>query len=283
MSTRRRLTNADLNAGIISNATRILKNLFSLQPGAPGAEELFSVLGRHYVGVLEWHFRAKPDGNRPVGKHKGISVFEIEDTPKPEAKAPLSTRLLSHGSLVLPVEFKLSHPSMWGRSTVTPREVRLLVLHTAECGETSKAAENLASWGTSKDRPKASWHFAVDNDSITQSVELESVAWHAGVVNGYSIGIEQAGRAAQDTSGWSDTYSVKMLENTAKLLAVLAGQYDIPLDLVTEQLATVKGVTTHAAITKHFKVKGGHTDPGKYYPIDLVLAQSRRFQLEAVT
>lgn len=132
-------------------------------------------------------------------------------------------------------------------------------------------------------RPKASWHFAVDNNSITQSVELDDVAWHAGYCNGYSVGIEQAGKASQTGPQWTDEYSTKMLANTARLLAVIAGMYDLPLDYVATDLANAKGITTHAAITKAFKVKGGHTDPGPNYPMDAVLAQARAFQLEAVS
>ena len=70
-----------------------------------------------------------------------------------------------------------------------PSDITLVVIHTAECAEVSSAAENLASYATSPDRAKASWHYAVDNNSITQSVLEKDIAWHAGPVNGYSVGI----------------------------------------------------------------------------------------------
>jgi N-acetyl-anhydromuramyl-L-alanine amidase AmpD len=122
----------------------------------------------------------------------------------------------------------------------------------------------------------------VDSDSITQSVELDDVAWHAGSVNGYSIGIEQAGRASQTLAQWSDDYSSRLLDRTARLLAVLAGLYDLPLEHVERELSTARGVTTHADVTRCFAVRGGHTDPGQHYPLERVLALARRYQLEAV-
>lgn len=193
------------------------------------------------------------------------------------------TRLLSYGSLVIQVTYRLAAPDSWTRSRLLPREVRLIVLHSAECVEVATAAESLASWSAGPQHPRASWHFAVDSDSITQSVDQDNVAWHAGTVNGYSIGIEQAGRAAQTSAQWADEYSRKMLENTARLLAVLAGQYDMPLEHVTDNLATAKGICTHADVTRCFRIKNGHWDPGPNYPIESVLARARALQLEAVT
>lgn len=192
----------------------------------------------------------------------------------------MSSRTLSYRTLCLPVEFRQAHQSTWSYGRIRPREVRLIVLHSAECAESASAAEALAGWATSSNRPKASWHFAVDSDSITQSVELDDVAWHAGYCNGYSIGIEQAGKAAQTAAQWSDEYSAKMLANTSRLLAILAGMYDLPLEFVDTDLANARGVTTHAAITKAFKVRGGHTDPGANYPMEAVLARARAIQLE---
>lgn len=189
----------------------------------------------------------------------------------------------AYGSLKIATEFVRAAPTMWQHSSVIPREVRLIVLHSAECGESGTAAEALAGWGKSTNRPKASWHFAVDNNSVTQSVELDNISWHAGIVNSYSIGIEMAGRAAQTAAQWSDQYSLAMLENTARLLAVISGQYDLPLDFVDSDLSKARGVTTHAAVTKCFCVKGGHSDPGPNFPIELVLAKARAYQLEAVT
>lgn len=162
------------------------------------------------------------------------------------------------------------------------RPPRLIVLHSAETGELSTIAEVLAGWVAGKARPRASWHFAVDNDSITQSVPLDRASWHAGCVNGYSIGIEQAGRAAQSEAQWLDDYSKAVLENTARLIAWLTNEFTIPLGFVgPEELAArhkddegAWGITTHRAITEGFKVRGGHTDPGPHYPMEWVLQRA---------
>jgi N-acetyl-anhydromuramyl-L-alanine amidase AmpD len=162
------------------------------------------------------------------------------------------------------------------------RAPRLIVLHSAETGELNTVAEYLAGWVAGKARPRASWHFAVDNDSITQSVPLDRASWHAGCVNGYSIGVEQAGRAKQTREQWLDDYGTALLENTARLIAWLCNEFTIPLAFVgPEELAAKHksdggawGITTHLAVTQGFKVRGGHTDPGKHYPMEWVLARA---------
>jgi N-acetyl-anhydromuramyl-L-alanine amidase AmpD len=194
----------------------------------------------------------------------------------------MTIREYRHGSLRVTADYLPAAVDSYSHRA-GERHVRLLVLHSAECAEVPTAAESLAKWSNGPQHPKASWHFAVDSNSITQSVELHNVAWHAGIVNGYSIGIEQAGRAIQTAAQWHDVYSAQMLGRVSRLLAVLGGYYDLPLDYVTDKLETARGVTTHAAITRYFRVKGGHTDPGPNYPIDMVLDDARRYQLEAVT
>lgn len=193
-------------------------------------------------------------------------------------------RVLAYHNLKLPVTFRAAHPATW-RLGKPLRPVRLIVLHSAECGEVATAAEALASWASGTNHPNgASWHFAVDCDSITQSVEMNDIAWHAGTVNGYSIGIEQAGRAAQTKEQWNDDFSSSMLANTAKLVAVIAGLYDLPIEHCTElNSPTATGICTHADVTKAFAVKNGHWDPGPNYPLEKVLEMARAFQLEAVS
>lgn len=156
------------------------------------------------------------------------------------------------------------------------RQIRLIVLHSAECAESPQAAENLASWAKNKMVP--SWHYAVDVDSITQSVDDRHVARHAKEVNAYSLGIEQAGRASQTADQWADPYSKQMLERTAHLIAYKCHEHTIPIELVSaDKLAEQHafggawGITTHAMVSKAFKTKGGHWDPGPNYPIQWVL------------
>jgi N-acetyl-anhydromuramyl-L-alanine amidase AmpD len=162
------------------------------------------------------------------------------------------------------------------------RRPRAIVLHSAECAESLTAAESLGAWLAGPQGPaNASWHYAVDRDSVVQSVECQHIAWHAGIVNAYTIGIEQAGRAQQRAADWSDDYSAAMLDRVALLLAHLSVEYGIPLvyrdhvDVAGEhQRGGFRGVTTHADVTRAFRVRGGHTDPGPGYPMEAVLARA---------
>jgi N-acetyl-anhydromuramyl-L-alanine amidase AmpD len=156
-------------------------------------------------------------------------------------------------------------------------EIRLIVLHSAECAETPVAAENLASWGGTA---QGSWHYAVDNDSITRSVEDHHRAFHAKQVNAYSLGVEQAGKASQTAEQWDDPYSRALLERTAHLLAWLCHRHVIPVEFVSAaEIAAqhphggVWGITTHAECSRAFGVAGGHWDPGPNYPLQKVLTR----------
>jgi N-acetyl-anhydromuramyl-L-alanine amidase AmpD len=157
-------------------------------------------------------------------------------------------------------------------------KIALIVIHTAECAEVSTAAENLQTWTAGANASQASWHYAVDNDSITQSVLEKDVAWHAGPVNGFSIGIEHAGRASQDAAGWDDEYSRAVLENSAHLAAEICKRYGIPVvRLSAEDLKAGKrdGFTGHVDVTNGLTGGKGHMDPGKAFPWDAYLARVR--------
>lgn len=192
-------------------------------------------------------------------------------------------RELRYRNLVVPIRFKLANRSTWRHVYVVPREVRLIVLHSSEGSEVATGAEGLAGWSAGPSHPKdASWHLAVDCDSVTQSVEFDHIAWHAGPVNGYSIGIEQVGKAEQTRAQWDDPYSREVLRRTAQLIAALAGIHDLPIEHVTQGLATARGVCTHWDVTKDLCKGRGHWDPGPNYPMDEVLEMARAMQLDAV-
>lgn len=151
--------------------------------------------------------------------------------------------------------------------------VSLLCAHTAEMAEIKTAAEALASWVSGPMRPHtASWHFAVDCDSVTQSVELANESWHAGPINPVSIGVELAGFSAQTRVQWADQYSQLELYNTARLFAVLCERYQLPVRRVSvlelhEGMKTGKwprGIVGHVDVTR--AISGSHTDPGPNFP-----------------
>lgn len=151
--------------------------------------------------------------------------------------------------------------------------VQGVVIHTAETPEHAKVAENLQSWTAGSTASQASWHYAVDDDSITQSVLEKDIAWHATVVNGWTIGIELAGRAAQTAEQWRDPYSLAVLERAAHLVADICKRHGITVrKLSTAEVS--RGVRD--GIFGHDNVKGsGKVDPGKHFPWESFLARVR--------
>jgi len=171
-----------------------------------------------------------------------------------------------------------------------------VAIHSAECSETKSAAEALQSYAAHMppDRP-ASWHYAVDVDSTTQSVREKDTAWHAPPLNPYSIGIEQAGRAKQVESEWNDPYSLAMIEGQlVPLVARICARHRILPRLVSDDLLRegldqaakagtdvaardmvrklYSGIVTHAQVSRVFK-KSTHTDPGTHFPLEEVVRQ----------
>lgn len=172
--------------------------------------------------------------------------------------------------------------------------------HTAECAETKTAAEGLLWYAATMDDGRiASWTYAVDCDSVTQSVLEADTAFHAPPINDFSIGVELAGRAAQTSLDWHDAYDNALLAGqAAPLFAGICQRHGLPVreptdeqlltglqratalatapELATEQdwqdlVAEVGGIVTHAQVSRVFK-KSTHTDPGPNFPMDEFLA-----------
>lgn len=162
------------------------------------------------------------------------------------------------------------------RST-KPRTVTLIVIHTAECGERPGAARNVAAYFAGANAPQASAHYCVDSLETVQCVRDADVAWHAGPVNGCSIGIEHAGRAGQTPAEWADDYSLATLARSAALVASLCYRYGIPVvRLTADDLAAGKraGICGHVDVTKGLRY-GTHWDPGPSFPWSMYLDMVR--------
>ncbi len=151
---------------------------------------------------------------------------------------------------------------------------RLIVIHTMENAEKPYSAENVALWfaGLAKDpAPRASAHYCIDEDSVVQCVRDTDRAWHAGKVNGYSIGIEHAGYAKQATADWFDRPSQAILWRSARLAADLCKKYGIPVQLASEESiadGSAVGFCGHVHVSKAFKHVNGHWDPGPNFPYE---------------
>lgn len=164
------------------------------------------------------------------------------------------------------------------RADRKPGAITLVVIHTAECAEVASAAENLQTWTAGPDASQASWHYAVDSDSVTQSCLEKDIAWHAGPVNDCSVGIEHAGRASQSAAQWADDYSIAMLERSAELVADICRRHGIPVErLSADDLKTGKraGICGHVDVTNGLTGGKGHRDPGPEFPWDWYLERVR--------
>lgn len=152
-----------------------------------------------------------------------------------------------------------------GRTTVD-----VVVIHTMEAAETSTTAENVAAWGAGPNAPQASWHYAIDDDSIVQCVREEDVAWAAPSRNHNGIQLEHAGYARQTAEQWADDYSTRMLRLSAKLTARICRRSNIPVTFVDAQglLRGDRGITTHWEVSKGpGRGLTSHVDPGPHFPM----------------
>lgn len=115
----------------------------------------------------------------------------------------------------------------------------------------------------------ASWHYAADANSITQSVREEDIAFHAPGANRNGIGIELSGRARQTAEEWQDAFSLAMLELAAGLVAQICDRWNIPMVFIPRGvlvLPDARGITTHAEVSRAFR-KSDHWDPGPNFPM----------------
>ncbi len=179
------------------------------------------------------------------------------------------------GLLVVPVKFIQARNYTKGRKS----PITLVVIHTMEAPETTVTAENIAGWFAGKTAPQASVHYNVDSDSVVQSLLETDTAWHAGPVNGYSVGVEHAGYAKQTPAEWADTFSLATLELSAELVAGICQRHGIPPERVTaEDLVAGRrtGICGHVDVTKGLK-SGTHWDPGPHFPWDYYLGRVRDY------
>lgn len=149
----------------------------------------------------------------------------------------------------------------------TPRQVDLIVIHAAVVAPSPLAAEWLMKYCAACDR-EASWHYAVDSDSITQSVQEANIAWHAPGANSRGIGIELATLGMPPAAQWADAYHQKMMTLAAFLAATICNRHKIDPFYVDAAglLEGRRGITTHAQVSLAFK-RGDHMDPGPDFPI----------------
>lgn len=169
---------------------------------------------------------------------------------------------------------KFIQAKRYSKANRGPKDITLVTIHTMEAPEGAATAENVASWFAGPDAPQASAHYNVDVDSVVQSVLEKDVAWHAGPVNGFSIGVEHAGYAKQTPEEWADAYSVALLEQSAALVGDICRRYGIPaIRLTADELKAGRrhGICGHVDVTDGLTGGKGHYDPGPHFPWDWYL------------
>jgi hypothetical protein len=176
-------------------------------------------------------------------------------------------------AMSIPIAFKQARNYTKANRT----KIDLICVHSMEYPEKPGSAEWCADFFAGANAPKASAHYAVDNDSVVQCVRDEDVAWHAPGANHNGIGIEHAGYARQTEAEWLDPFGLAMLSMSAELTAQLCVKYSIPVVRLTpaELKAGGRGIVGHKDCTDAFSGGKGHWDPGPGFPWDWYLARVR--------
>lgn len=155
--------------------------------------------------------------------------------------------------------------------------VRLLVLHTSE------GARTVESLGAYLNRPEvaASYHGAVDDSRYAAYVNYSVAAWHVRDGNQESDGLCLCGWARWTEQEWLS--HGRMLDLAAAWLAERSRARGLPLRRLTdaECAAALRddqhpgGVIDHWTYTRATG-DGTHTDNGKLFPFNEVLARAQR-------
>lgn len=130
---------------------------------------------------------------------------------------------------MVPIKQKRAHRGNYGSSR-SVKDIEYIVIHyTGNDGDTD---ENNGIYFANND-VDVSAHYFVDDDSITQSVPDDYVAWHCGTKGKYcqnrnSIGIE----ICDDVKNGTIYPSAKTIQNALDLTASLMAKYNIPASKV---------------------------------------------------
>lgn len=204
-------------------------------------------------------------------------VWQAAHELKPDGIVGPLTWGAAEGPRLVPTEPWPFIPAKWFGTTTEKRPIRLVVIHTTESPERKGAARTIANWfalGDMAPNARVSSHFVIDEAETIRCVRNEDIAWHAGRVNPYSIGIEHVGLARQTSADWRDEYSIQMLGRSALVVGLICHVYGIPARRLSkdELLSNMGGIVGHLDVTRAWSVKHGHTDPGEFFPWPSYLA-----------
>jgi hypothetical protein len=161
--------------------------------------------------------------------------------------------------------------------------VDVLVIHSAENQELPGQAAHLVQWFAGNTAPQASAQIMIDNAHFLVSVDDGDTAYAVDdfPLNLCSESFELTGSADQTAAQWGDAYSKGVLYEARLAFHAKMLKFNIPaVHLTDSQIVakhknprdrTIKGICTHADISRALKIFGGHTDPGKNFPLTAFL------------
>ncbi len=155
--------------------------------------------------------------------------------------------------------------------------IQVLILHSAENQELPGQAEHLAQWFAGENAPEASANEMIDNKVIVTSVDDVDTPWATDdfPINLVSENYELTGHAANTAAQWQDAYETSVIHLAEGEFKKDMVKYGIPAKHLTDSEivaihkgnTALKGIATHADITRALKISGGHTDPGVNFPL----------------
>jgi len=156
------------------------------------------------------------------------------------------------------------------RRGVSPR---LIVLHSTEGANVTGLGDltGLGSWFANTNAQVSS-HVATDAEgNSARYVADQDKAWHCAGYNSVSLGIEQVGRASQQS--WAEAQQ----RETARWIAYWSRKHGIPLQRgrVSNGTVTRSGVLYHSDLGS---IGGSHSDPGRAYPLGDVLTFAKHYR-----
>ncbi|MBS3991117.1 MAG: N-acetylmuramoyl-L-alanine amidase [Erysipelothrix sp.] len=149
-------------------------------------------------------------------------------------------------------------------------KIRLIVIHSTEGGTAAGAAGWFAN-----DASGGSAHIVVDDKECYRTLPDSLIPWGAkgGRANEDGLHIEFTGYAKWTRDEWMN--HLAEIKKGAAVISNWCKKYNIPIEFLdSEEIAKLgnnaHGITTHHELTKAFKIAGGHTDPGKGFPMDVL-------------
>lgn len=151
----------------------------------------------------------------------------------------------------------------------------LIVVHATESPNVAGVAD-LQSVGAWFDNPEAevSSHVCTDAEGYSARFVADAMkAWHVANYNRMSLGIEQIGYASAGT--WTEAEQ----RETARWIARWSVMHGIPIQ--KGKVSPHRVEVVRAGVVRHSDLGplgGGHSDPGRGYPLHDVLVMAREYR-----